>query len=111
MQGRDPGLIAIVNGGTSRDPNADDGNLNYKNGENVSLAAKATSDLLVKYGNFGVFARATYFYDWAAASKDGVPSTTKYDFRRRSSSCSTSTATASSTSVAAGSSSAPATRW
>ena len=81
MQGRDPTLLAITNGGTSRDPNSDDGNLNYRNGENVSLAAKATSDLLVKYGNFGVFARATYFYDWAAASKDGVPSTTKYDFQ------------------------------
>ena len=81
MQGRDPSLIAITNGGTSRDPNADDGNLNYGKGDLVSLAAKATSDLLVKYGNFGVFARGTYYYDWAAARKDGVPSTTEYDFK------------------------------
>ena len=57
MQGRDPSLLAITNGGTSRDPNADDGNLNYDKGDLVSLAANATSDLLVKYGNFGVRAR------------------------------------------------------
>ena len=40
MQGRNPGLIAIANGGTSRDPNADDGNLNYDKGDLVSLAFK-----------------------------------------------------------------------
>lgn len=69
MQGRDPSLIAITNGGTSRDPNADDGNLNYRSGDLVSLALKATQDLSIKYRNFGLFARGSYFYDWAAASK------------------------------------------
>ena len=68
-QGRDPTLIAIVNGGTSRDPNSDDGNLNYNRGNVVSTAIKATQDLSLKYRNFGLFARGTYFYDHAVSEK------------------------------------------
>ncbi len=65
MQGRNPGLIAIANGGTSRNPNADDGNLNYDKGDLVSLALNATVDFSLKYRDFGMFARGTYFYDKA----------------------------------------------
>ena len=36
MDKRDSSLISIANGGTSRDPNSEDGNLNYDNGEHVS---------------------------------------------------------------------------
>src|SRR5678815_5752884 len=36
-QSRSPGLIAIANGGTSRDINSDDGNLNYRKGELVEM--------------------------------------------------------------------------
>ena len=70
MQGRNPGLIAIANGGTSRNPNTDDGNLNYDKGDLVSLAFNGTSDFLIKYRDFGMFARGTYVYDKAAADKD-----------------------------------------
>ncbi len=68
-QGRNPGLIAIANGGTSRDPNADDGNLNYDKGDLVSLALNATVDFLLKYRDFGVFARGSYLYDKAKIDK------------------------------------------
>ncbi|MDH4181431.1 MAG: DUF1302 domain-containing protein, partial [Betaproteobacteria bacterium] len=71
-QGRDPGLVAIVNGGTSRDPNADDGNLNYDKGDLTSLAAKATVDLMLKWRDYGIFVRGTAFYDWAVDDKDGL---------------------------------------
>ena len=66
MQGRNPGLIAIANGGTSRDPNADDGDLNYSKGDLVSLAFSGTSDFLIKYRDFGAFARGIFFRDKAA---------------------------------------------
>ncbi len=69
MQSRDPSLIAIVNGGTSRDPNSDDGNLNYDRGELVSMPIKATQDLSIKYRNFGLFARGSYFYDYPVSNK------------------------------------------
>jgi hypothetical protein len=56
-------LISIANGGTSRDPNSDDGNLRYKRNELVSTTLKATHDLELKYHNFGAFVRGSYFYD------------------------------------------------
>lgn len=69
MEGRERSLISIANGGTSRDPNSDDGNLNYKKGELVSLAFKATHDLELNYRNYGAFVRASYFYDDAIMGK------------------------------------------
>ena len=110
MQGRNPGLIAIANGGTSRDINADDGNLNYNKGDLVSLALNATVDFLLKYRDFGLFARGTYFYDKARPTRtssaiQGVSAT-----RRITRACSISTRSGSSTSPAARSSCAPATR-
>lgn len=69
MQGRDPGLIGIASGGTARDPNSDDGNLNYDKHDLVSLVLKATHDFSLKYGDFGLFARGTYFFDQAANRK------------------------------------------
>jgi hypothetical protein len=74
MDKRDSNLISIANGGTSRDPNSDDGNLKYDNGEHVSTVFKATHDLEVKYQNFGAFLRASYFYDPTIHSKNSLPS-------------------------------------
>lgn len=67
MQDQDPSLIAITNGGTSRSPNEDDGNLNYDRGDLVSGLVRVTHEFDVKYGNYGVFLRGYYFYDYAAA--------------------------------------------
>ncbi|MGL1833974.1 DUF1302 domain-containing protein [Rhodocyclaceae bacterium SMB388] len=74
MQDREKSLISIANGGTSRDPNSDDGNLNYDKRDLVSLAFKATHDLELNYRNFGAFVRASYFYDNAIRKKDELSS-------------------------------------
>ena len=69
-QGRDPALVAITNGGTSRDINSDDGNLIYDRGDAYSAAAKVTHDLELKYKNYGVFVRGSYFHDFVLSNKD-----------------------------------------
>ena len=74
MEKPDPALIGIANGGTARSVNEDDGNLNWDRGDLVSLTAKATHDLELNYRNYGAFVRATYFYDDAVMSKDGLSS-------------------------------------
>lgn len=64
-QGRDPALIGIANGGTSRSPNEDDGDLNYGRDKLFSNPLRVTHELELKQGSAGVFARGTYFYDFA----------------------------------------------
>lgn len=44
--------------------NRDDGNVKYDKGDLFSNAFKITSELELNYGNWGVFARASYFYDF-----------------------------------------------
>ncbi len=43
--------------------NRDDGNLLYDQGDAISQAFKITSEMDLKYKNFGAFMRASYFYD------------------------------------------------
>lgn len=62
--------VGIVNGGTSRSPNEDDGNLNYERGEVVSLALKGLHDLDISYGKTGFFTRFGYVSDLAARNKE-----------------------------------------
>lgn len=69
-QDRDPRLIGIVNGGSSRTVNEDNGNLNYEKGEVVSELLKATHELDIAYGKSGLFARFGYFTDLALRRKD-----------------------------------------
>lgn len=64
-QGRDPGLVGITNGGTSRSNNEDDGNLNYDRDKLYSNPIKITHEVGLKHHNLGVFARGTYFHDFA----------------------------------------------
>ncbi len=64
MQDRDSKAVGISNGGTSRSVNDDDGNLNYDKGDITSAPIKATHDLELKYRNFGLFNRVSYFYDF-----------------------------------------------
>ncbi len=61
---RDPALIGIANGGTSRSVNEDDGDLNFNKNKAFSNVIKATTDVELKYRNFGFFARGTCFYDF-----------------------------------------------
>lgn len=74
---RDPGLIGIANGGTSRSVNEDDGDLNYEKNHPFSNAIKATMDLELKYGRWGFFGRGTGFYDFENANNDKLGSTAK----------------------------------
>jgi hypothetical protein len=64
---RDPALIGITNGGTSRSVNEDDGDLNYKNNSPFASVFKVTSEVEIKYGRFGFFGRGTAFYDFKNA--------------------------------------------
>ncbi len=68
VQGRDPDLIGVANGGRAHSINGDNGNLNYDKGL-VSLAGRATHELKLSYGNLGAFVRGTYFYDVVNAKK------------------------------------------
>ncbi|HUQ28363.1 MAG TPA: DUF1302 domain-containing protein [Usitatibacter sp.] len=61
---RDPSLIGIANGGTSRTVNEDDGDLNFEKGKAFANVIKATSELEVKWRNFGFFGRGYAFYDF-----------------------------------------------
>jgi len=79
-QGRSPGLIAIANGGTSRDINADDGNLNYRKGELVELPLRVLLDFLLAYRDFGLFARIDYLYDVALNDKAALGEHSKDQF-------------------------------
>jgi hypothetical protein len=60
---RDQSLIGIANGGTSRSVNEDDGDLNFEKGKPFANVFKATTDVEVKWRNFGFFGRGSAFYD------------------------------------------------
>ena len=79
-QGRSPGLIAIANGGTSRDINSDDGNLNYRKGELVEMPLRVMLDFLLAYRDFGLFARVDYLYDNALKDKAELGEHSKFQF-------------------------------
>ena len=66
-QSRDAELIGISNGGTARSVNDDDGNLGFARNDLVSAVAKATHDLDLRWNDFGVFSRVSYFYDDVAS--------------------------------------------
>jgi hypothetical protein len=68
-------LIGIVNGGTMRSVNEDDGNLNFEKNEPFANVIKATSDLELKWRNFGFFGRGTAYYDWKIMRKEGLGDT------------------------------------
>lgn len=57
--------IGIANGGTGYSPNYDDGDLNYHAGDAFSKALKVTSELSLKYKNYGLFVRGAGLYDFA----------------------------------------------
>ena len=68
--GRDSSLIGIANGGTSRSTNEDDGDLNFAKGRPFSNVVKATTDVELKYRNFGFFGRGTAYYDFDLHDSD-----------------------------------------
>ena len=71
-QDRDPKLIGITNGGTARDVNSDDGNLNFDQRDLISSIAKVTHEFDLAYQNYGFFARGFYFYDHVGSEKEAL---------------------------------------
>jgi len=61
----DPGLVTPGNfpGGRASSNTADDGNLNFEDGDIYSLILKGVHDLELRYDNMGVFLRGKYWYD------------------------------------------------
>ncbi|KRV78291.1 DUF1302 domain-containing protein [Pseudomonas citronellolis] len=57
-------LIGAANGGHGFTQTNDDGRLNFKQGETFSKIFKGIHDLELKYGDFGVFTRGKYWYDF-----------------------------------------------
>lgn len=70
MADQDKRLIGLREGGTAYSHNFDDGNLNYDKGDLVSNTAKITSELALKYQNFGLFVRGSAFYDFENRDED-----------------------------------------
>lgn len=70
MESPDAALIGISNGGSARSVNDDDGNYSFKRGDIVSAVAKASHDLDLRYGDYGLFSRFTYFFDQTADNAD-----------------------------------------
>ncbi|MDT8440592.1 MAG: DUF1302 domain-containing protein [Desulfuromonadales bacterium] len=60
---RDKAIIGLANGGRAYSLNGDDGDLNHDDWETFSRTAKITSDLELRYQDFGLFLRGTAFYD------------------------------------------------
>jgi hypothetical protein len=60
---RDEDIIGIANGGRAYSVNGDDGNLNYDDGNVISQVGKITSDLELRYKDYGLFVRGSAFYD------------------------------------------------
>ncbi|MDJ0758831.1 MAG: DUF1302 domain-containing protein [Woeseiaceae bacterium] len=65
MSDIEPRLVTPGNApfGTASTGTADDGDLNYKDGDIYSLILKGVHDLELRNGDFGVFLRAKYWYD------------------------------------------------
>ncbi len=74
---RNPGLIGIANGGSSRSVNEDDGDLNWEKNKPFSHAVKATVDLELKWKNFGFLGRGSAFYDFELADSNKLGETGK----------------------------------
>ncbi|HEX5694717.1 MAG TPA: DUF1302 domain-containing protein [Arenimonas sp.] len=52
--------------------NRDDGNLKYDEGDAISSAIKLTSELSLNYRDWGMFMRATYFYDFENEGREDL---------------------------------------
>jgi hypothetical protein len=59
----DRNFVGRANGGLFSDQNADNGTLNYKDNTPVAALQRITTELQVKRDDYGVFVRATGFYD------------------------------------------------
>ncbi|MEO8001896.1 MAG: DUF1302 family protein, partial [Arenimonas sp.] len=75
--GNFPGSIAQLGQPGRFSVNRDDGNLLYDQGDAISQAFKITSELDLKYKNYGAFVRASYFYDMENADRPELSAAAK----------------------------------
>lgn len=61
---------AFINAPGNDNPNADNGNLNYDDGDITHAVLKATTDFNLNWENYGLFARLIAYYDPSAADFD-----------------------------------------
>ena len=60
---QNPDLIGIADGGAGYSPNGDNGDANYRVGQPFSQVLKLTTELSLKFANYGAFARGALLYD------------------------------------------------
>ncbi len=77
LLGTFPGSLIQQNAQGRFSINRDDGDLLYAKGDPISQAFKITSEMDLKYKNFGAFMRASYFYDAANAQRDELSKAAK----------------------------------
>ncbi|MFA5120720.1 DUF1302 domain-containing protein [Zavarzinia sp.] len=66
MSDRDPRNIGYSNGGAMPTAGNDDGNLNFDKYDLITLIGTVTSEVNLRWRNFGLYARGTAFYDYIA---------------------------------------------
>ena len=59
----DENFVGYANGGKFPVANADNGDLNFKQGSIVEATQRATTELQIKHDDYGLFVRATGFFD------------------------------------------------
>jgi len=64
VEKRDNDLVGLGNGGNGGSINSDDGNLNFDKNDTYSKIVKGNSDFLLRGDDWGLFARARYWYDF-----------------------------------------------
>lgn len=73
VTGQDPRLLSQAKDGTRDSANYDNGNANYRRGEQVNSVFRVLSDLELKYQNFGAFVRIGALYDHEIQNKNFDP--------------------------------------
>ncbi|WP_165837604.1 DUF1302 domain-containing protein [Zavarzinia aquatilis] len=67
---RDPRNIGYANGGRSPTAGNDDGNLNFDQYDLLTLIGTATSEVSLRWRDYGLYVRGTAFYDYIADNND-----------------------------------------
>lgn len=65
-----PNNLTIWSGAGGYSNNGDNGNLNYDSNQSFSKMFKGTHELDMRFGDFGLFARGMYFYDFEMMNND-----------------------------------------
>jgi len=80
----DASLVGIPEGGTARNVNADNGDLNYRVGDPFTQAIKLVTELSLKYQNYGLFARGSGLYDYQVMDQNTARTPISHDAKELS---------------------------